>query len=378
MRKIFHTGNLTILVMVLGVLVLNSCKKEYTITVKSNNEAWGSVTGSGTYTKGKVISIEAIAKNNYRFLSWQDGSTDNPRSITVRSDAMYIAKFVKIGGGGEQPTDMGIFSVSSTRKVHFSPGNLQWSATNGGNTPTTHIVAGNGTADGTWRFAPNQWDMIGINNSNVSSTYTGWIDLFGWCTSGYNNKYPYMTSTIHTDYGNGSNNAVGTNYDWGVYNAIYNPKTQKTDAPSTWRTLTNEEWEYLINTRPTSSSVRYAKATVHGIVGLIIVPDDYNSTLYPLNSVNTESAAYTSNIIDASDWSKMENIGCVFLPAAGSRDETTVNDVASYGNYWSITYYTIEGAHYLNFNIGNLYPSGFYYTRNRIYGHSVRLVKDVQ
>ena len=80
--------------MVLGVLGLNSCKKEYTITVKSNNEAWGRVTGSGTYTKGKVISIEAIAKNNYRFLSWQDGSTDNPRSITVRSDAMYTAKFV--------------------------------------------------------------------------------------------------------------------------------------------------------------------------------------------------------------------------------------------------------------------------------------------
>ena len=379
MRKIFHTRSLTILIVVLGVLLLNSCKKEYTITVKSNNEAWGSVTGSGTYLKGKVISISAIAKTNYRFQSWQDGSTDNPRSITVRSDARYVAKFVKIGGGGgELPTNTGIFSVSATQKVHFSSGNLQWSATNGGSTATTHTVAGNGTAEGTWRFAPNQWDMIGTDNSNVSSTYTGWIDLFGFGASGYNNKYPYMTSTTHADYGNGSNNVTGTNYDWGVYNAIYNPKTQKTDAPGTWRTLTKDEWEYLMNTRSTSSSIRYAKATVHGIVGLIIVPDDYNSASYSLNSINTEGAAYTSNIIGVSDWTKLENAGCIFLPAAGSRDGTTINNVASYGNYWSITYYATAGAYYLYFDSGNLYPTGYWCERNRIYGHAVRLVKNVE
>lgn len=53
------------------------------------------------------------------------------------------------------------FSVSDTQKVYFSPGNLQWSATNGGSTPTSHAVAYNDTAAGTWRFAPNQWDTIG-------------------------------------------------------------------------------------------------------------------------------------------------------------------------------------------------------------------------
>ncbi|MBP5412675.1 MAG: hypothetical protein J6Y47_05420, partial [Bacteroidales bacterium] len=217
-------------------------------------------------------------------------------------------------GGGYS---IGVFSVSATDSVLFSPGNLQWSATNGGNTATTHAVADSGTAAGTWRFASNQWNMIGAANSNVSSTYTGWIDLFGWGTSGYNNKYPYMTSTTHSDYGNGNNNIAGTNYDWGVYNAIYNPKTQTTDAPGTWRTLTKDEWVYLLNTRPTASSIRYAKATVCGIVGLIIVPDNCSNTYYPLTNVNTAGAAYTSNIIGATDWAKMENVGCVFLPAAG-------------------------------------------------------------
>ncbi len=71
-------------------------------------------------------------------------------------------------GGG---FSIGVFSVSATDSVLFSPGNLQWSATG------SHAVAGGGTAAGTWRFALNQWDMIGAANSNVSSTYTGWIDL---------------------------------------------------------------------------------------------------------------------------------------------------------------------------------------------------------
>ena len=268
-----------------------------------------------------------------------------------------------------------VFSVSSTDYVVFSPGNLQWSATNGGNIATTHVVAGNGTAAGTWRFASNQWDMIGSANGNISSTDTGWIDLFGWGTSGYSNKYPYMTSITSTDYGNGNNSIAGTNYDWGAYNAIYNPKTQTTDAPGTWRTLTKDEWVYLLNTRPTASSIRYAKATVCGIVGLIIVPDNCSNTYYPLTNVNTAGAAYTSNIIGATDWAKMENVGCVFLPAAGYRDGTSVFSVGSYGSYWSATYNDSSGAYFLYFGSSYLNPSG---NSGRSYGGSVRLVRSAQ
>ena len=271
-----------------------------------------------------------------------------------------------------------VFSVSSTDSVVFSPGNLQWSATNGGNIATTHVVAGNGTAAGTWRFAPNQWDTIGANNSNISSTYTGWIDLFGWGTSGYNNKYPYMTSTTNSDYGNGNNNISGTYYDWGVYNAIYNPKTQTTDAPGAWRTLTIDEWGYLIESRNTPSGIRYAKANVHGVNGLIIVPDNWNTSVYTLDSTNIASATYTSNIISATDWAKMEATGCVFLPAAGNRQETYVNVVGSYGCYWSATYKYYDGsrAHFLDFESDCTYTySSYNYRRG---GFSVRLVKDVE
>ena len=268
------------------------------------------------------------------------------------------------------------FSVSSSSKVYFSPGNLQWSAKNGDSTATTHAVAGGGTAAGTWRFAPNQWDTIGANNKNISSTYSGWIDLFGWGTSGYNNKYPYMTSTTTSDYGNGNNNISGTNYDWGVYNAIYNPKTQTTDAPGTWRTLTKDEWVYLMNTRSTSSGVRYAKANVMGTNGVIIVPDNWSTSVYTLNSTNTTSANYTTNIINSNDWGKMENAGCVFLPAAGSRNGTTVGGTVTYGAYWLYEgELSDESSAHLYWFSETSADDG---SSRRSAGHSVRLVRDVK
>ena len=325
--------------------------------------------------------------NNHTTDGLDTGSfTSHLTGLTARTTyyvRAYATNAVGTAYGNEEtflttanPIDMR-FSVSPYyyQKVFFSPGNLQWSATNGGNTATTHAVAGNGTAAGTWRFATNQWDMTGTNGS-ISATYTGWIDLFGWGTSGYNNKYPYMTSTTNQDYGNGSHIA-GTNYDWGVYNAIYNPKTQTTDAPGTWRTLTKDEWVYLLNSRPTASSIRYAKAIVNGVNGLIIVPDNWITSIYSLNNTNNPNAAHSSNIIGATDWAKMEAAGCVFLPAAGYRMETSEYNFNSGGSYWSTTYYDRDNAYYMYFGsnvVGNyLNPSAY---SDCYYGRSVRLVKD--
>ncbi len=374
MKKVFF-------LMLASLLVFTACKKEFTITVKSNNEEWGSVIGGGTFAKGTEIEIKASPKAGYKFTKWDDDNTDNQRTIVVKKDASYTAIFEKAsGGGGDEPGGGGDdpvqeeFSVSNTTKVLFSPGNLQWSATNGGNSATTHTVAGGGTAEGTWRFAPNQWDTIGANNENISSTYSGWIDLFGWGTSGYNSKYPYMTSTTNSDYGNGTNNISGTNYDWGVYNEIYNSKTQTTDAPGTWRTLTKDEWNYLINSRTTSSGIRYAKATVNGVAGLILVPDSWSTSTYNLNSTNTTGASYTTNVITSAQWTTLENAGCVFLPAAGYRYGTSVYNVGSGGGYWSATYHSSYYAYYLYFLSGDVNATDYY----RYYGRSVRLVRSAE
>jgi len=76
----------------------------YTITVLSANNSMGAVTGSGTYPAGTVLTIAAIPTEGYRFVSWNDGNTDNPRTITVTEDATYIASFEE--GVGIESRDM--------------------------------------------------------------------------------------------------------------------------------------------------------------------------------------------------------------------------------------------------------------------------------
>ena len=64
-----------------------------TITTAVNNSSYGSVTEGGEYEIGEEITITATANSGYQFYQWQDGSTTNPRTITVSGDATYTATF---------------------------------------------------------------------------------------------------------------------------------------------------------------------------------------------------------------------------------------------------------------------------------------------
>jgi len=70
----------------------------YTITVASNNDAWGTVTGGGTYTEGDTVELVATPNEGYRFVSWQDGNSHATRTITVVGDATYTATFAAQNG----------------------------------------------------------------------------------------------------------------------------------------------------------------------------------------------------------------------------------------------------------------------------------------
>ena len=289
-------------------------------------------------------------------------------------DALLAALESKIenGGGGndggsspqgnvavENGAIMAAFSISDSKQIYFSQGNLQYQA-----------------STGTWRFAEHQYDMIGDDNANISSTNSGWIDLFGWGTSGYNSKNPYRTSTSYGDYGDGSNDIAGTNYDWGVYNKISNGGNQA----GMWRTLTYSEWNYLITNRTDARYLR-GTATVNGMNGLILLPDNWT---LPTGVTFTYGEDGWQNTYSASEWSKMEANGAVFLPAAGDRCGTDVYRVGSDGYYWSSSAYVYYGsdAGYLHFGGDYVGTSHSYGVSTDDYGRcggqSVRLVQDAE
>ncbi len=219
------------------------------------------------------------------------------------SQYLIVYRFVqrKANGG---------FSVANNKQVLFAPGNLQYQA-----------------STNTWRFAEHQYDIIGDDNKNISSSYSGWIDLFGWGTG--NN--PTNSSTNHSYY--------STFVDWGT-NKI------GSYAANTWRTLCKDEWYYLFKKRE-NASLLYATATVNGQIGLVVIPDN------TLTSVGFKAGmhGFSQNTYSSADWEKLESIGALFLPASGLRGST---DVLGVGDARSVYFgeYNIDTQHHSDCVIG--------------------------
>lgn len=290
----------------------------------------------------------------------------------------------------------GFFSVSSTQKVQFSQGNLQYRAMDENN--ALHH----------WRFAENQYDHIFKSDLNYNNSYETilntyyksnsreWLDLFMWGTSGYSDKDPYRLDYLVTNYNNNYPywynpqppaiaNISGTNYDWGVNCSISNGG----DAANLWRTLTKGEWEYLFNTRADASK-KWARATItntnNSTKGLILLPDDweYPSDVTPLTCGN--NSHFSSNqITSSSTWQKLEALGAIFLPLTGYlyRTPWKINQTQIRGFYWtsSFSHKQIDNnnnsiettfAFYLSFMDGDCsFPSALWHR-----GFAVRLVRD--
>ena len=303
------------------------------------------------------------------------------------------------------------FSVSASKKVYFSKGNLQWSATGGGTTPTTHATADGGVGEGTWRFAEEQWHYVGDNNygnvyndNNVKSSnalidqnYDGWIDLFSWGTSGYHNAadewniyynpydyikgnngqasgwknaYGYAPSTNMTDI-----SLVGTsaNYDWGVYNAIVGGGNQT----GLWRLLTYDEAQYILYTRANASD-KILVSTVNGVKGVILLPDDFITPAgYTFNTGIPTSVNWSNNVFTLLQWQELELNGAVFFPALGNRNVKTVSyhTTSQYQFYYSTSTRSGSNGHkYFGFRQVSY---GYGKDSDNYLGEAVRLVKDV-
>ena len=233
----------------------------------------------------------------------------------------------------------GEFSVSASKKVKFSKGNLSY-------------------ASSKWSFFDNQYDYYNSYSADA------W-DHFGWSTSA--TDYGMNTSTSNDTYS-------GDFVDWGA------------TMGDGWRTLTNDEWTYLFDTRTSGSIVfgtengRYAQATINtdgtGVNGMILFPDGVTIASTEVTTAGTVNAASTyATKCTSAQWTALETKGCVFLPAAGQRDGSSVNDAGSNGRYWSGTAYSTSSAYRAYaFNPGNLYPADGSY---RYRGYSVRLVQAV-
>ena len=129
---------------------------------------------------------------------------------------------------------------------------------------------------------------------------------------------------------------------------------------------------YLLYVRNTASGVRFVKAVVNGVNGVIVLPDQWQATTYQLNSVNMAEMNYTNNVISLSDWQQvLEPVGAAFPPVAGAR---TIEGVFELGTYQTSSV-GCEDTFELMFDADDIFLRA---TGHRGDGLSVRLVRDVE
>ena len=283
---------------------------------------------------------------------------------------------VAIAGAGTQASAQtapanainGKFSVAADKQVYFSQGNLQY----------TQSTA-------TWAFAEHQYDMIGTDNvtggtvshdakdgDKVSGeALADKIDLFGWSGSTAAVQWGVGISGNATDYS-------GDFVDWGS-------NTIGTDAPNTWRTLTRDEWEYVLSKRPDASTKRgvarinlSSDGTVYAN-GLILLPDTWTApagiTFKSGVAGKRSLQAYADyQTFTLSEWQQLESAGAVFLPAAGMRSTKQVLYAHQEVTLWTATYYDATDVGQVDADSRSIGT----YRSERYYGRTVRLVQDVK
>ena len=301
----------------------------------------GSKVVAQTVEYGSTVSKpDPPTKANIYFKGWYLEDKEYDFSTAVTSDITLKAHWWIPDNVYEEKA----FSVSATKKVYFSSGNLQYHCKNK-----------------LWRFAPLQYECIGNDNENISDDYDGYIDLFGWGTG--NN--PTLASDNYRDY--------ATFTDWGT----------KIDGGDVWETPTFDEWVYLITGRENATE-KYGVAEVAGVRGVILLPDDWKlpaglSFNSGVASGFSEEYYKTVNNYSSLEWQKMESAGAVFLPAAGHRMYgTKMFNFGELGHCWSSTGAELHNVPEYAFSV-HIYSNSFeianFNFTFRISGQSVRLVR---
>lgn len=155
----------------------------YNVEVVSASTLMGSVSGGGSVRDGRTTVISATPNTGYYFTQWNDGNTDNPRTITVTGNVTYTASFAPysytitaesvdesmgtvMGGGQYDYAETATLTAVPETGFRF----VEWDDHNTQN-PRTVSVTGNATYTAT--FEQITFTVNAIANNASYGTVTG-------------------------------------------------------------------------------------------------------------------------------------------------------------------------------------------------------------
>ena len=321
-------------------------------------------TGDAYFAAGKVnvegeavfqIAVPALEEaSQARVLTVEQGSDKvedknfSMKGIEPATSVNTVCQLVKALPAGALP---GVFTVSNddgqtTKQIYFSQGNLWYGKVGEAQTAT-------------FNFEANQYDTTQTSDDDWDATH---VSHFYW-SKDERVAYSYDYDTANSTYGitPDQNDVFFTNADGFKVNV--GDKEQ-----SGWRTLSTAEWQYLFSTRTVNGGTKegksYQRATINSdatsVYGVILYPDNY--------TLQTGATSYKST-----EWTTMEEKGCVFLLAAGIRNYSYVYNVGDSGYYWSSTADGENSACRVYFDSYDVSPDD---DGDRYLGFSVRLITE--
>ena len=271
---------------------VDSVHLDVKLTVNSNNSSYGTVTGSGTYDHLAEAIITATPRyHDCMFVEWNDGNTDNPRTVIVNENITYTATL----------TVNPIVPPTCTDYVDLGL-SVKWATCNVG------------------ASSPEELGCYFAWGETTPKTEYNW-STYKWCNGSDDTMTKYCTDS---DYGTVDNKTV------------LDPKDDaaSVNMGGSWRMPTKAEQDEL-RTECTWTWTSDYNGT--GKKGRIVVGKNGNH---------------------------------IFLPAAGYRYNSDLNDAGSDGYYWSSSL----NAGYSRYAYGLYFSSGDvdWGSDSRYCGQSVR------
>ena len=364
-------------------MVFAGCKNEPTHTVQVTATEGGTVEGrNGEYKEGETVVFTAIPDDGYSFNKWSNGSTENPRTITIYGDITLTAEFVQnplltifASDNGTIETDVnGRYKIGSNVTVTAKPdAEYYFTGWSDGSTenPRTITIGSEDISLTAYFFTPT------VDLELESGTLWATCNLGAVAPWYYGNYYAWGETQAKNDfswetykYCKGTWNTL-TKYcfdaEWGNDGFTDNLTTllPEDDAATTvlgsnYSTPTAADWDELYSQCYWVWVDNYNNQNVSGyIVYKAIVGGDKGKIVY----ANKTPLEYYSLSVDH-----------IFLPTAGRPDEASLYADDLYGCYWSASLgndYPII-AHACSIDSSHVYSSG---TDPRCSGFSVRPVR---
>ena len=378
-NQVSTNANYTFTVSGNRTLVAQFQTQSFTVSVSASPGSGGSVSGEGAYNYGQSCTVTATANTGYAFTNWTEGgsqvSTNTNYTFTVMGNRTLVANFTiqasmptvtttqvtnitqtSATGGGNVTADGGASvtargvcwstshnpTVSGSYTTNGTGTGIFTSSITGLTANTTYFVrayATNsvGTAYGsevsftTENDSPEYVDL-GLPSGtlwatcNVGATSPeDYGDYFAWGETQSKNTYNWSTYVhCNGDYNQLTKYCSKSNYGYNGFTDNLTVLEQSDDAAMAnwgmeWRMPTQEDWQELLQNTTTIWT------TQDGVVGRLFTATNGNS---------------------------------LFLPAAGYRHGSSLDNVGTYGYYWSSSLYTAEpsgaGCYYTRWNLGNV------------------------